>query len=57
MPTAHGFEEIAAKSRLPALYGDSRMVRAGGLMSYAVNFPAMFRRATTYVDKILKPSS
>jgi len=57
MPTAHGFEEIAAKSRLPALYGDSRMVRAGGLMSYAVNFPAMFRRATTYVDKILKPLS
>jgi len=44
----------AAKSRLPAVYPWREAVDAGGLMSYATNFPEMYRRAATYVDKILR---
>jgi putative ABC transport system substrate-binding protein len=46
--------ELAAKSKLPAIYPDRVLVDAGGLMSYGPNFLEMFRRAATYVDKILK---
>ncbi len=46
--------DLAAKSRLPAVYGDSRWVEGGGLMSYATNRSDMYSRAATYVDKILK---
>ncbi len=46
--------EFAAQSRLPAMYPGREYVEAGGLMAYAANAPAMFRRAATYVDKILK---
>jgi putative ABC transport system substrate-binding protein len=45
---------LAAESRLPAIYGYREMVEAGGLMSYGVHFPDLYRRAATYVDKILK---
>jgi putative ABC transport system substrate-binding protein len=45
---------LAAASRLPAVYGYREMVEAGGLMSYGVSFSDMYRRAATYVDKILK---
>ena len=45
---------LAAKSRLPAMYGFKEFVDAGGLMSYATNLSDMYRRAATYVDKILK---
>jgi putative ABC transport system substrate-binding protein len=45
---------LAAKSRLPAIYYATEFVEAGGLVSYAVDFPDLFRRAATYVDKILK---
>ena len=45
---------FAAKSQLPAMYGQSYYVEAGGLMSYAANFTDLYRRAATYVDKILK---
>jgi putative ABC transport system substrate-binding protein len=45
---------LAAKSRLPAIYGLREVVEAGGLMSYAANFSDLYRRAATYVDKILK---
>ena len=44
----------AAKSRLPAVYPWREAASAGGLMSYSTNFPDMYRRAATYVDKILK---
>jgi putative ABC transport system substrate-binding protein len=44
----------AAKHRLPAVYGLREFVDVGGLMSYAPNFADMYRRAATYVDKILK---
>ena len=46
--------ELAAKSRLPAISGDPEFARAGGLMAYGPSLPDLFRRAATYVDKILK---
>ncbi len=46
--------DLAAKSRLPAMYGFRDFVDAGGLMSYSANLADMYRRAAAYVDKILK---
>ena len=46
--------DLAAKSRLPAIYGRRDYVEAGGLMTYGVSFTDLDRRAATYVDKILK---
>jgi len=46
--------QLAAKSRLPAMYERNDFVEAGGLMSYGVNLTDLYRRAATYVDKILK---
>jgi ABC-type uncharacterized transport system substrate-binding protein len=46
--------ELAAKNRLPAVYERREFVDDGGLMSYGTNFADLFRRAATYVDKILK---
>jgi putative ABC transport system substrate-binding protein len=46
--------ELAAKSRLPAIYEHREFVEAGGLISYGPNFRDLFRRAATYVDKVLK---
>src|SRR5688572_30714187 len=40
--------ELAVTSRLPTMYGDSRMVHAGDLMSYGLNFPEQYRHAATY---------
>ncbi len=51
--------KLAIKNRLPGIYTDSRFVHIGGLVSYAVDRIAQFRRAATYVDRILtgaKPS-
>ncbi len=46
--------ELAVQHRLPAIYYRRDFVEAGGLMSYGPNAVAMYRRAATYVDKILK---
>jgi ABC-type uncharacterized transport system substrate-binding protein len=46
--------DLAAQSRLPAMYPDRDFVPAGGLLAYDVNQPAIFRRLGFYVDKILK---
>jgi putative ABC transport system substrate-binding protein len=46
--------DLAAKSRLPAMYFNSEFVEAGGLMSYGPDIVDLYRRAVTYVDKILK---
>jgi putative ABC transport system substrate-binding protein len=46
--------DLTTKNRLPAMYPNREAVDAGGLMSYAADIPTMFRRAATYVDKILK---
>lgn len=45
---------LAARHRLPALYGAPEFVEAGGLMSYSASFTDNFRRAAAYVDRILK---
>jgi putative ABC transport system substrate-binding protein len=46
--------KMAAKNQLPAIYHQSLFVEGGGLMSYGPNLSDMYRRAATYVDKILK---
>jgi len=46
--------ELAVKSRLPTIYRDREQVEAGGLLAYGPNIPDLFRRAATYVDRILK---
>ncbi|MBM2844100.1 MAG: hypothetical protein HW404_1937, partial [Anaerolineales bacterium] len=46
--------DLAAKNRLPAVYAQREFVDAGGLMSYGPNLADLFRRAATYVDRILK---
>ncbi|MGH9578524.1 MAG: ABC transporter substrate-binding protein, partial [Terriglobales bacterium] len=45
---------LAAKYRLPAIYGLLEFVEAGGLIAYAPDHVAMFRRAAGYVDRILR---
>jgi len=60
LPSAMFFSErkrlldLAAKNRLPAVYLQREFVDAGGLMAYGPNLADNFRRAATYVDKILK---
>jgi putative ABC transport system substrate-binding protein len=46
--------DLTAKNRLPAVYGGRDFVDAGGLLSYGPNLADLYRRAATYVDKILK---
>src|SRR5713226_2307585 len=46
--------DLAVKNRLPAIYDRSEFVEDGGLMTYSVSSTDLFRRAATYVDKILK---
>jgi putative tryptophan/tyrosine transport system substrate-binding protein len=53
-PHRTGVAALAVKSRLPAIYETAEEVEAGGLMSYGVNDNDLYRRAATYVDKILK---
>ena len=45
---------LAAKTRLPVMYGYSEFVSDGGLISYGPHRPDMYRRTAVYVDKILK---
>jgi putative tryptophan/tyrosine transport system substrate-binding protein len=45
---------LAAQRQMPAIYGHRGYVEAGGLLSYGPSFAALFRRAATFVDKILK---
>jgi ABC-type uncharacterized transport system substrate-binding protein len=46
--------DLAIKSRLPSIYYAADFVEAGGLMTYGVSVTDLYRRAATYVDKILK---
>ena len=45
---------LAAKGRLPAIYGLREEAEAGGLIAYGASVPQLYRRAATYVDRILK---
>jgi putative ABC transport system substrate-binding protein len=49
--------EFGLKQRLPIVSGWSFLTEAGGLLSYAPDIPAMFRRAAYYVDRVLKGAS
>jgi putative ABC transport system substrate-binding protein len=46
--------DLTARNRVPAVYGGRDFVHAGGLLSYGPNLADLYRRAATYVDKILK---
>jgi putative ABC transport system substrate-binding protein len=46
--------DLAAKTRLPAIYEWREFSETGGLMSYGTDLGELYRRAATYVDKILK---
>jgi putative tryptophan/tyrosine transport system substrate-binding protein len=46
--------DFAIDKRLPSVHGEEQFVEAGGLMSYGPSRVELFRRAATYVDKILK---
>jgi putative ABC transport system substrate-binding protein len=46
--------ELAAKSRLPAIYPVTEFAEIGGLMAYGISDIDLYRRAATYVDRILK---
>jgi len=46
--------DFTAKNRLASMFSTRQAVEAGGLMAYGTNFLDLFRRAATYVDKILK---
>jgi putative ABC transport system substrate-binding protein len=46
--------ELAARYRVPTMYVGREFVDAGGLISYGVNYPDLYRRAAIYADKILK---
>jgi putative ABC transport system substrate-binding protein len=46
--------DLTVKHRLPSTYGTREWPDLGGLMSYGPNFEDLYRRAATYVDKILK---
>ena len=54
--TAHG-RDLAAKVRLPAIYGPREYAQAGGLISYGTDQSQLSRRAAEYVDRILKGAS
>ncbi len=44
---------LATQHRLPAIYGNEIFMQAGGMMAYSVDYPELFRRAASYVDRIL----
>src|SRR5437870_6504406 len=46
--------DLAAKSRMATMSAESQWTEVGGLMSYGASYPDLYRRAATYVDKILK---
>ena len=54
IPYPKKIADLALKSRLPSMFEDTEYVAVGGLMSYSANDADQFRRAATYVDKILK---
>ena len=54
IPQRRQIADLAVKSRLPAIYNRPEYVEDGGLVFYGVSYTDLYRRAATYVDKILK---
>ena len=54
IPQRRRIADLAVKSRLPAIYNRPEYVEDGGLVFYGVSYTDLYRRAATYVDKILK---
>ena len=48
---------LAGRAKVPAVYGSSEFVEAGGLLAYGPSTPAMYRRAGAYIGKILSPTN
>ena len=48
---------LAASSKLPTIYNAREYVKSGGLMSFGASYTDLYRRAATYVDKILHGAS
>jgi len=46
--------QLSTKNRLPTMFAESQGIESGGLLSYGPSYPDLFRRAATYVDRILK---
>jgi putative ABC transport system substrate-binding protein len=46
--------DLAARHKLPVIYPGRQAVDAGGLISYGVDYPHLYHRAASYVDRILK---
>ncbi len=51
---ARPIADLALKHRMPSMFGADEHVKAGGLMSYGLDLPAVFRRAAELVDKVFK---
>jgi len=51
---AERLTSLSLEGRLPTVYGNESLVKAGGLMAYQADFVPLFRRSATLVDKILK---
>jgi putative ABC transport system substrate-binding protein len=49
--------DLAGRAKVPAIYGSSEFVEAGGLLAYGPSTPAMYRRAGAYIGKILGPTN
>ena len=49
--------DLAARAKVPTIYGSSEFVEAGGLLAYGPSTPAMYRRAGAYIGKILGPTN
>jgi putative tryptophan/tyrosine transport system substrate-binding protein len=54
VPHISDIAELAAKHRLPGMFDQRESVTAGGLMTYATNYPEVYRRAARYIDRIFK---
>ncbi len=54
MTEASRIADLALQHRIPAIFPDRRFVEAGGLMTYGPSLPSMYRRAATFIDRILR---